>query len=346
MPSKRRYMLSDFSFELPDELIAQFPVKQREESRLLILNRESGEFDHRVFRQIDEYLRVGDLLVLNDARVIPARIFFRRETGGLIEIILIRQFDERIWLALTNKTKRLRENEVLKAILDPSIEIEIVERMAEGILFGTNTTFDFDILNRIGEYPLPPYIKRGISEIDAERYQTVFAVADGAIASPTAGLHFSDELISKLKRMGVRIAYLTLYVSWGTFQPVRHEDLSKHKMHSEQFTLDENTAGEINRAREEDRRVIAVGTTVLRVLESTFKNGINVPAHGETDIFIYPPYEIKSVDALITNFHTPYSTLLMLVSAFAGYKKIMNAYQIAVKERYRFYSYGDAMLIL
>lgn len=346
MSGKRHYTLSDFSFELPDELIAQFPVTKREESRLLVLNRESGECEHRIFRQLDEYLREGDLLVMNDARVIPARIFFRRVTGGLIEIILTRQLDGESWLALTNKTRRLREHEVLRALSDPSVEIEIVERMAEGIIIKTNTPLDIDTLNRIGEYPLPPYIKREFSEIDSERYQTVFAAADGAIASPTAGLHFSDDLLSRIKKRGVRMVYLTLYVSWGTFQPVRQEDLSRHRMHSEQFILDECTAAEINRARRESRRIIAVGTTVLRVLESTLENGVNLPGHGETDIFIYPPYEIQSIDALITNFHTPHSTLLMLVSAFAGYETIMDAYRIAISERYRFYSYGDAMLIL
>ncbi len=345
MSRKRHYTLSDFSFELPDELVAQFPVTKREESRLLVLNRESGECEHRIFHQLDECLREGDLLVMNDARVIPAKIFFRRVTGGLIEIILTRQLDVKSWLALTNKTRRLKRGEVLKALLDPSVEIEIVERMAEGIVVQPNTPLDLATLNRIGEYPLPPYIKREFSEIDGERYQTVFASANGAIASPTAGLHFSDELLSRIKKRGVRMVYVTLYVSWGTFQPVRHEDLGRHRMHSEQFTLDEPTAAEINRARGESRRIIAVGTTVLRVLESTLKNGVNEPAQGETDIFIYPPYEIQSIDALVTNFHTPHSTLLMLVSAFAGYETIMDAYQIAIKERYRFYSYGDAMLI-
>lgn len=345
MSRKRHYTLSDFSFELPDELIAQFPVTKREESRLLVLNRESGKCEHRIFHQLDQYLREGDLLVMNDARVIPAKIFFRRVTGGLIEIILTRQLERGRWLALTNRTRRLKGSEVLKAVRDPSVEIEIVERMAEGIIIKTNTPLDVAILNRIGEYPLPPYIKREFSEIDGERYQTVFATANGAIASPTAGLHFSDELIRKIKERGVRMVYITLYVSWGTFQPVRHEDLSRHRMHTEQFTLDEPTAKEINRARDESRRIIAVGTTVLRVLESTFQNGVNEPAHGETDIFIYPPYAIQSIDALITNFHTPHSTLLMLVSAFAGYETIMDAYRIAIRKRYRFYSYGDAMLI-
>lgn len=345
MSEKRHYTLSDFSFELPDELIAQFPVAKREESRLLVLNRESGKCEHRIFRQLDEYLREGDLLVMNDARVIPAKIFFRRVTGGLIEIILTRQLERGRWLALTNRTRRLKGSELLKAVRDPSIEIEITGRMDEGIVIQPNTTLDVATLNRIGEYPLPPYIKRDFSKIDGERYQTVFASADGAIASPTAGLHFSDELMLKIRKMGVDITYITLFVSWGTFQPVRHENLSRHRMHSEHFTLDEPTAGEINRARSESRRIIAVGTTVLRVLESTFQNGVNEPTHGETDIFIYPPYAIQSIDALITNFHTPHSTLLMLVSAFAGYETIMDAYQIAIRKRYRFYSYGDAMLI-
>jgi S-adenosylmethionine:tRNA ribosyltransferase-isomerase len=346
MAEKRRYRLSDFSFELPEELIAQYPEKQREESRLMIVHRETGDCEHRIFRQITEYLREGDLLVLNNTRVIPARIFLKRETGGAVEIMLFRQLENGTWLVLSNRTKRLRRDEQLQSKLDPRVAFRVVGRMGESLIIESNTPLTEELLQKIGEYPLPPYIKRSPVDMDRHRYQTVYATEDGAIASPTAGLHFSEDLLMHLSSAGIYFVPLTLYVSWGTFQPVREEELRKHRMHSERYILPADTAASINRARTESRRVIAVGTTVLRVLESTFENGQNAPGEGEADIFIYPPYAIRSADALITNFHTPYSTLLMLVSAFAGYDHIMRAYRIAIEKRYRFYSYGDAMFIV
>jgi len=346
MADKRIYRLSDFSFDLPEELIAQYPEKQREESRLMILHRNTGDCEHQIFRHIREYLREGDLLVLNNTRVIPARIFLKRETGGTVEIMLFRQLENGTWLVLSNRTKRLRKDEQLQSTLDPRVIFRVVGRTGDSLIIESGTPLTEELLRKIGEYPLPPYIKRSPEEMDRHRYQTVYATEDGAIASPTAGLHFSEDLLMQLSSAGIRFVPLTLYVSWGTFQPVRDEELHKHRMHSERYILPADTAASINRARAESRRVIAVGTTVLRVLESTFENGQNVPGEGEADIFIYPPCAVRSVDALITNFHTPHSTLLMLVSAFAGYDTIMRAYRIAIEKRYRFYSYGDAMLIV
>ena len=345
MPRDRVFTLRDFHFNLPQELIAQYPSATREESRLFVLNRKTGEYQHRMFYEIDEFLVKGGVLVLNDARVIHARIPFRRKSGGHVEIILTQQLSSNKWLVICNRTKRLKISEILTSDADPSIEINIINRVGDYLEVETNTVFNRKVLKDIGEIPLPPYIKREASEIDEARYQTVYSGEGIASAAPTAGLHFSDKLIEKLTTKGIFTAYLTLNVSWGTFQPVRDNDLSKHKMHKESFNFPQNSVMEVNRARREGRRVIAVGTTALRVLEATFNNGINNSLDGVTDIFIYPPYEIRSIDALITNFHTPYSTLLMLVAAFAGYGRIMDVYETAKKNRYRFFSYGDAMLI-
>ena len=346
MQKDRFFTLKDFYFDLPDELIAQYPLEKREESRLFALNRETGHQELSTFRQICDYLQEGDLLVLNDTKVIPARIFFYRETGGTVEIVLTSRLDDDRWLVISNRTRKLRENEILSAVNNPLIKIKVLGRNEDYIEIRTSHRFEEDLLKSIGEIPLPPYIKREITELDKERYQTVYARNSGSVAAPTAGLHFTEQLIQGLKDKGVTFIYLTLYVSWGTFKPVRNNDLKDHKMHREIFFLPEETANALNLARIEGRRVIAVGTTALRVLESTFRNDINVAGHGETDIFIYPPYLIKSIDALITNFHTPHSTLLMLVAAFAGYDRIMEAYSIAVENQFRFFSYGDAMIII
>ena len=346
MPEDRIYSLKNFYFDLPEELIAQYPAEKRSDSRLFVLDRNKQNFSHKLFFEIGEYLREGDVLVINNAKVIPARIYFRRKTGGLVEIVLTQKLSNTGWLVISNKTKKLKSGDILYSDINPAIEIEILKRRNEYLEIESGVELTESLLKEIGEIPLPPYMKRENELVDIERYQTVYADKGTAAAAPTAGLHFTDELINTLKSKGVVFAETTLDVSWGTFQPVRDDDLRKHKMHYETYSLSEESSSIINNARREGRRVIAVGTTSLRVLESSFKNEVNVPGHNKTDIFIYPPYKIQSIDAMITNFHTPYSTLLMLVSAFAGYDKIMDAYKAAVKERYRFFSYGDAMLIL
>lgn len=346
MPEDRIFTLKDFYFNLPEKQIAQYPTDKREESRLFVLDRSSGKHHNKMFYEIDQILFDDDVLVLNNARVIPCRMFFRRLSGGLVEIVLTRRLAGNKWLALSNRTKKLKNNEILISDVNRSINIRIISRQENSLEIETNTEFDDEIMKEIGRIPLPPYIRRETSDIDDDRYQTVYATHNVAAASPTAGLHFSNYLIERLKKKGIKFVYLTLNISWGTFQPVRENDLAKHKMHTEYFYLSEQSADEINSARKKGRRIIAVGTTSLRVLESTFQNGINRPMDGETNIFIYPPYRIESIDGLLTNFHTPYSTLLMLVSAFAGYDTIMDAYRTAVENSYRFFSYGDAMLIV
>ena len=345
MADERTFRLSDFDFHLPEELIAQEPAAERDMSRLMVL-REDGLLEHRGFRDIVEYLREGDVVVFNDARVIPARVFFSRLSGGRVEFILTQRLDDYRWTAICNRTSRLIPGERLRAEAAGDVEIRVVSREGDHFIIESQTAMDRTVLEKIGEVPLPPYIRRASNELDGERYQTVYAREDGAAAAPTAGLHFTGGLLSEMAARGVHTVYLTLFVSWGTFQPVRQEEISLHRMHAERYLLPEATAGAVNRARAEGRRVIAAGTTSLRVLESTFDSGINRPGEGTTDIFIRPPHRPQSIDALITNFHTPRSTLLMLVAAFAGYDRIMEAYSRAVEMRYRFFSYGDAMIIL
>lgn len=343
--SEKKFTLDDFNFKLPEDLIAQYPMERRDESRLFILDRKRDKYYHKKFNEITNYLNKNDLLVFNNARVINGRIYFQRETGGIVEVILTQRLDHNNWLIICNKTKKLSVGEVIFASNDFSVSLKILERIDDFLKVESNVELDPQLLKSIGEVPLPPYIKRSFQNIDEERYQTVYAEKSGAVAAPTAGLHFTTKLLSEIKSKGIDVVFLTLFVSWGTFQPVREKYIDKHKMHNETFLLSDEVAAKINGARNSGKRVIAVGTTSLRVLESTFRDGRNVPGKGETDIFIYPPYKIKSIDALITNFHTPRSTLLMLVSAFAGYQRMMNAYEEAVKEKYRFFSYGDAMLI-
>ena len=343
--NERSWLLSDFDFELPEELIAQYPLDRRDESRLFVINRADGNYTHEQFKSLPEILRDDDLLVFNDSRVIPARIFFRRESGALAEFMLVRRLDESRWLSISNKSARLKTGETLRSIARDDVKIRIRERKDEYFEIETDPVFSEEILGAIGNVPLPPYIRRKPTEADIARYQTVYAKTPGGVAAPTAGLHFTEELLSRLAAKGVERVFVTLDVSWGTFQPVRHDRVEDHDMHTESFNIEDAVAEKINRARKDGRRVIAVGTTSLRVLESTYRDGTTVPGRGETSIFIYPPYHVKSVDALITNFHTPKSTLLMLVAAFAGYERIMDAYRTAVRERYRFFSYGDAMFI-
>jgi S-adenosylmethionine:tRNA ribosyltransferase-isomerase len=339
------YSLDDFDFELPENLIAQAPLDDRDASRLFVVDRSNGQFIHDRFKNISQHLVPGDLLVMNNAKVIPARIFFKRKTGSLIEVVLARMLDYRRWMVICNRSNRLKPGEELVCVADGNVTIKLMRRSGDYFEIESNVDLDEERLLVIGKMPLPPYIKRDAGELDIKRYQTVYAQNSGAVASPTAGLHFTKEIIQDLQAKGVSIAYVTLYVSWGTFSPVRSDSINEHIMHSESFHISEETAAVINKARSEGRRIISVGTTSLRVLESTFHDGKNIPGKGETDIFIFPPFRVKSVSALITNFHTPKSTLLMLVSAFAGYDLIKKAYREAVSQGYRFFSYGDSMFI-
>ncbi|MBE0680809.1 MAG: tRNA preQ1(34) S-adenosylmethionine ribosyltransferase-isomerase QueA [Anaerolineales bacterium] len=342
---------SDFDYHLPESSIAQTPIEPRDSSRLLVLNRETGKLEHKIFRDIKEYLREGDLLVLNQTRVIPARIFAKKETGGKVEILLLRRRDELSWEALVGG-KGLRVGKLVFVENGPSAEIiETLEGSERLIKFSEPIEPYFP---KVGHVPLPPYIHEKLN--DPERYQTVFAKEMGSAAAPTAGLHFTPQLLDELKAKGVKIAYVTLHVGLDTFAPVTEDDPAEHKIHTEWCELPQDTADLINAAKNSGGRVVAVGTTSVRTLESTGRNSIldtresnneyRISAFiGPTDIFILPGYHFKIVDAMITNFHLPKSTLIMLVSAFAGREKILSAYETAIKEGYRFYSFGDAMFI-
>ncbi|MGQ9844318.1 MAG: tRNA preQ1(34) S-adenosylmethionine ribosyltransferase-isomerase QueA [Spirochaetota bacterium] len=342
---KNLYYLSSYDFELPQELIAQYPTNKREESRLFVLNKKLKQYVHDKFYNLPLYINPNDILIFNDAKVIPARIYCKRTTGATVEIVLTKKICDNTWEAICNRLKRIKPGEVLYPIKNDSVAIVVVEKSETGITVQFEPSLDVTMLEEIGQIPLPPYIQRTPDEIDYERYQTIFARQYGAAAAPTAGLHFTDAVLKQIKDKGATISFLTLYVSWGTFQPVRAEDIRQHKMHTEEFYLPQQTVQNIYTAKKRGGRVIAVGTTSLRVLESVYSDGEYTHGYGATEIFIYPPYKVKSVDALITNFHTPKSTLLMLVAAFAGYDCIMEAYRKAVQEQYRFFSYGDAMFI-
>ena len=340
------YTLDDFDYYLPEHLIAQNPPLNRSDSRLFVINKNISSFTHTVFSSIHAFLKSGDVLVFNNTRVIHARIFCERIQGGKVEVVLARKLSDTIWLVICNRTKRVKIGEKIFPVNDKNISFKIIERVDEYLKIESSEKLSDETLKRIGNIPLPPYIKRDVEAADDDRYQTVYASESGAVAAPTAGLHFTDDILKSVRDSGVETHFLTLHVSWGTFSPVREQDLSLHVMHSEVFSIDAATADALSMARKEGRRVIAVGTTSLRVLESIYADGVYSSGSGETDIFIYPPYKVKSIDGIITNFHTPNSTLLMLVSAFAGYNLIMKAYKEAVKEEYRFFSYGDSMLIL
>jgi S-adenosylmethionine:tRNA ribosyltransferase-isomerase len=341
--------VSDFDYKLPKELIAKFPVEPRDSARLMVLYRDSGKIEHRIFRDIAEYLKEGDVLVLNDTKVIPARLFGRLETGGKVELLLIRQPLPNVWEVMAKPARKLKEGK--RIIFDEELEGIVKGYAGEGkrlVEFNVKGNKDFmEKLEEVGHIPLPPYIEREERPEDRKKYQTVFAQKPGAVAAPTAGLHFTKELLEKLKSKGVIIKTVTLHVGPGTFKPVKVEKVEEHKMDYETYNVPEETAYEINKAKEEGRRVVAVGTTVVRTLESAADEKGKVKAgEDSTNLFIYPGYKFKVIDALITNFHLPRSTLIMLVSAFAGRERILNAYREAVKEGYRFYSYGDAMFIV
>ncbi len=337
---------SDFFYELPQELIAQTPVEPRDSSRLLILNKNDGSIEHRIFRDLTDYLNPGDCLILNDTRVIPARIYgVKKETGAVVEFLLLKQIENNVWECLCKPGKRAKEGTQF-SFGDGILNCTVTDVKEDGnrlIKFDCTTNI-YAVLDKIGQMPLPPYITEKLE--DKERYQTVYSRELGSAAAPTAGLHFTEEMLETIKAMGVNIGYVTLHVGLGTFRPVKVDDVTKHKMHSEHYHIPKETADLINKTKAEGNRVISVGTTSCRTLESSAtKNGCIREDEDDTSIFIYPGYEFKCIDALVTNFHLPESTLIMLVSAFAGYDNVMNAYKEAVDKKYRFFSFGDAMFI-
>lgn len=338
---------SDFYYDLPKELIAQIPLQDRASSRLLVLDKETANITHTTFKSIVDYLNPGDCLVLNNTRVIPARLYGEKEdTGGKIEFLLLNRKSEREWEVILKPGKKAKPGARF-VFGGGKLRAEVIDIINDGnrlVRFSYDGLFE-NVLDELGEMPLPPYITEKLT--DRDRYQTVYSKHDGSAAAPTAGLHFTKNLLSEIEAKGVNIAYVTLHVGLGTFRPVKVEDASEHKMHSEFYIIKSETADLINRTKENGGRVISVGTTSTRVLETVAdKDGRLKESSGWTDIFIYPPYKFKCVDSLITNFHLPESTLLMLVSAFSDRDKIMNAYREAVEQRYRFFSFGDAMLIV
>ena len=346
--------LSDFSYQLPDELIAHYPVARRSDSRLLCLNAQTGAIDHRIFNTLLDLVHGDDLLVFNDTRVLPARLLGHKQSGGKIEVLIERLREGNQVLAQIRASKSSRPG--TRMIFDefrqdngvhmPAISAEVTGREDDFFVLQFPRELDLRaVLRRIGHIPLPPYIKRKDQLADGERYQTVYANNDGAVAAPTAGLHFDEEMLTAIDLRGIDTAYLTLHVGAGTFQPVRVDNVTEHRMHKETMEVSESVCAKVNSCKARGGRVIAVGTTTVRSLESAARNGKLHPFAGETDIFIYPGFEFQLVDAMITNFHLPESTLLMLVSAFCNQKMLLDAYHVAIEKSYRFFSYGDAMFV-
>ena len=347
-------LLSEFDYELPEELIAQIPADKRENSKMMVLNRNNKTVEHKHFYDIADLIDENSLVVLNNTKVMPARLFgVKEETGAKIEIFLLKEVNGKNWETLIKPSKRVKENTVIK--ISNELSAKILQKTEEDggwiveLIYSGNI---LDVLHRNGNIPLPPYIERKlkndeITKLDFERYQTVYAKDEGSVAAPTAGLHFTEEILQKLKNKGVEITYITLNVGLGTFRPVKCENILEHKMHAEKFCVSKQSADMINNARKSGRKVIAVGTTTVRTLETVYqKYGKIMPGNDKSELFIYPPYEFKVIDRLITNFHLPKSTLLMLVSAFAGKDFVFKAYQDAISNKYRFYSYGDCMYII
>lgn len=336
--------LSTYDYYLPENLIAQTPLEKRDESRLLVFDRKTKDIYHRQFKDITSFLKKGDVLVVNNTRVLPARLLGKKDTGASVEILLLKRRNMTDWEVLLKPAKRIKIGTVLT--ISDELKCELLEVLDDGnrvVRFIFDGVFE-DILDRVGSMPLPHYIHEKLK--DKERYQTVYNKVEGSAAAPTAGLHFTNELLQKIRDMGVEILELTLDVGLGTFRPCKEDDITKHVMHTEHYRLSQEVADKINKAKIENRRVIAVGTTSVRTLETVAQKGMPLEAsEGDTSIFIYPPYKFKVVDALITNFHLPKSTLIMLVSAFAGYENTMNIYETAVENQYRFFSFGDAMFI-
>ena len=338
--------VSDFKYDLPEELIAQTPIKQRDRSRLMVLNRNKQTIEHKIFKDIIDYLEPGDVLVRNNTKVLPARLYGKKETGANVEFLLLNNIEGDIWECIVRPGNKLHVGTKVvfgEGLLKANI-LEVMPGGTRKVQFEYQGIFN-EILDQIGLMPLPPYIHEELKEKD--RYQTVYAKYEGSAAAPTAGLHFTPELLEEIQKKGISVANVTLHVGIGTFRPVKEETVENHEMHSEHFYIKQEDADKINQAKQNGKRVIAVGTTSCRVLETIAdEKGMVKPTEGDTQIFIYPGYHFKCLDALITNFHLPESTLLMLVSALAGREYIMKAYQEAVKEKYRFFSFGDAMLII
>ncbi|MCQ2418500.1 MAG: tRNA preQ1(34) S-adenosylmethionine ribosyltransferase-isomerase QueA [Clostridia bacterium] len=336
---------SDFDYFLPEELIAQTPLEKRDESRLLVMDRETGALVHRKFYDILDYLNEGDTLVVNNSRVLPARLLGHRPSGGAVEVLLLKDKGDNVWECLTKPGKKTGIGQTV-IFGDGELTCEVVDALEDGnklVKFSYEGIF-LEVLERLGRMPLPPYIKAELQ--DAERYQTVYSKVNGSAAAPTAGLHFTNELLEKIRQKGIRIAEVTLHVGLGTFRPVKVDNVQEHHMHSEFCMIDEETAALLNETKKNGKRVICVGTTSCRTLESLVgDDGTFCAKSAWTDIFIYPGYQFRAMDALITNFHLPQSTLVMLVAAFSSRENILNAYRVAVEEKYRFFSFGDAMFL-
>ena len=346
---KKKYKLGDFNYSLPKKFIAQHPNPRRDYAKLMVVHKDSGQIEHRKFYNIVDYMRKNDLLVVNNTKVFPARLFATKDrTDAKVEVFLLRELSENLWEVMVRPARKVRIGN--KLVFTQDLMCDVIDNTVSG---GRVVRFEYEkgdfheIIDKIGTSPLPPYIDREADKNDKKRYQTVYASSKGAVAAPTAGLHFTDGLINKLKNKGVKIETVTLHIGLGTFRPVQVEDLNRHQMDSEYFEVSTDTSMAINQARKRHRKIIAVGTSTVRALETIAISGFQVtPKRGWTDKFIYPPYEYKMVDRVITNFHSPQSTLLMMVSAFAGRKLIKKAYLEAKKEDYRFLSYGDAMIII
>ncbi len=347
--------LSQFKYNLPEDLIALHPAKNRDESRLMVFHRETGEIEHRMFKDVKDYFSDRDVMIFNDTKVFPARLYGNKEkTGARIEVFLLRELnkDQRLWDVLVDPARKIRIGNKLYFGENDGLVAEVIDNTTSR---GRTLRFLYDgsyeefknTLYQLGETPLPKFIQRPVEDNDKERYQTIFAKKEGAVAAPTAGMHFSRELMKRLEIIGVNFGYITLHVGLGNFRSVDVEDLTKHKMDSEEIHITDGTVDLVNKAKEGKRQVCAVGTTVLRTLESSKStNGMLKPFEGWTNLFIFPPYEVQIPTSMITNFHLPKSTLMMMVSAFAGYENLMRAYKVAVEEKYRFGTYGDAMLII
>lgn len=345
--------ISEFDYELPENLIAQLPADKRENSKMLVLDKNNKTIEHKHFFDITDYIDSNSILVLNNTKVLPARLYGTKETGAKIEVFLLEsQGEGKFWSCLIKPSKRVKPDNIIT--ISEELKVRPVKRLEDDGEWLVELIYDgdlFDILHKVGNIPLPPYIERKLKseelkQFDMERYQTVYAKDEGSVAAPTAGLHFTQEILEKLKEKGVEIVYVTLNVGLGTFRPVKCENILDHKMHSETFEITKDAADKINCAKEQGKKLIAVGTTTVRTLETAYKKyGCLKACHDHSELFIYPPYEFKVIDSLITNFHLPKSTLLMLVSALAGKDFIFNAYKEAIKNEYRFFSYGDCMLI-
>lgn len=348
-------LLSEYDYNLPEELIAQLPADKRDNSRMMVLNRQDRTISHKHFYDIVDLLDKNTLLVMNNTKVLPARLIGYKDTGAKIEVFLLKQSEQRLrlWDVLIKPSKRVKPDTIIK--ISDELSVKALKRLEENGEWLVELIFDgnnvLDVLHRNGQIPLPPYIERKIQnddlrKLDFERYQTVYAKDEGSVAAPTAGLHFTKEILQKLEAKGVELAYVTLNVGLGTFRPVQCENVENHKMHSETFEISEKAAEQINRAKKEGKQIVAVGTTTVRTLETAYqKYGCIKPCQDHSELFIYPPYEFKVIDKLITNFHLPKSTLLMLVSALAGKDFIFQAYKEAIENKYRFFSYGDCMFI-